>query len=202
MLHLKQLNENTRKRYVGGHELKSIAEVLALTICRLCLILKFGALESLAQRLASTLGVGKIKNADLKNGLLGFVREGIRFAFSLDSPNSEELFLGARLPFLRLLAKYIVLVRANTQQLSIIREQFNQKEDEVRSHPDFENVLANDIEAMELFRKAGKLGEFLRRRRHHRRRSLQRGFLVCIIAREQCLSPSPFAQWQHQLGPL
>jgi len=39
-------------------------------------------------------------------GLLGFMREGVRFAFSTDDPGSEEdLPLGARLSFLSIMSK-------------------------------------------------------------------------------------------------
>ena len=72
----------------------------------LLLVIQFQALEHQAQRLSASLGVGKITDAELANGLLGFVREGLRFAFSRDEPGSDEpLFLGARLPFLRLVSK-------------------------------------------------------------------------------------------------
>lgn len=65
---------------------------------------QFEVLEHKAQRLSSSLGVGKISDQNLANALLGFVREGIRFAFSLHE-NQDDLFLGARLPFLRILSK-------------------------------------------------------------------------------------------------
>jgi hypothetical protein len=71
--------------------------------------LQFQALQTQAQRLSASLGVGKLSDPILANALLGFVREGIRFAFSRDVPGSDEvLFLGARLPFLRILAKYVL----------------------------------------------------------------------------------------------
>eukprot|EP00977_Amphora_coffeiformis_P014558 scaffold4097_cov166-Amphora_coffeaeformis.AAC.15 len=122
----------------------------------------FQALEIQTHRLSNSLGVGKIKDSSLANGVLGFIREGIRFAFSRNEVGSDEpLFLGARLPFLRLLSKYLVWVRKNKRQIDIIRAQFNQKEDEVRSDHDFDQVLESDIEAMDLFRKVGNLGPFV-----------------------------------------
>lgn len=56
--------------------------------------------------------------------------------------------------------RYLVWVRKNNRQISIIRDDFNQKEDEIRSDPDYESILETDIEAMTLFRKIGNLGEF------------------------------------------
>ena len=71
--------------------------------------MQFQALENRTHRLSSSLGVGKIKDSSLANGVLGFIREGIRFAFSRSEIGSDEpLFLGARLPFLRLLSKYVI----------------------------------------------------------------------------------------------
>ena len=59
------------------------------------------------------------------------------------------------------LHRYLVWVRKKNRQLSIIRAEFNQKEYEVRTHPDYDNVLESDIEAMALFRKAGNLGAYV-----------------------------------------
>ena len=57
--------------------------------------------------------------------------------------------------------RYLVWVRKNKRQIDIIRAEFNQKEDEVRSDHEFDHVLESDIEAMEMFRKAGNLGPFV-----------------------------------------
>lgn len=56
--------------------------------------------------------------------------------------------------------RYLVWVRKNNRQISIIREDFNHKEDEVRSDPDYEDIVESDIEAMSLFRKVGNLGSY------------------------------------------
>jgi len=63
-------------------------------------------MTTLAQRLSSSLGVGKLKNQTERNTLLGFMREGVRFAFSTEDPGQDsDLPLGARLLFLCILAK-------------------------------------------------------------------------------------------------
>jgi hypothetical protein len=49
-----------------------------------------------------TLGVGKLSDSKLAPSLLGFVRNGIKFAFSHDD---GELVLGSRLSFLCILSK-------------------------------------------------------------------------------------------------
>jgi len=63
-------------------------------------------IENQAQRLSASLGVGKLSGRHLASALLGFVKEGVRFAFSTKEPGyEEELPLGAQLPFLRILTK-------------------------------------------------------------------------------------------------
>ena len=64
----------------------------------------FEDLEGLAKRLSAALGVGRIKDEKVKRALRGFLREGIRFAFSTDSPEGE-CPVGSRLAFLRVLSK-------------------------------------------------------------------------------------------------
>lgn len=59
-------------------------------------------LEQQAARLSSSLGVGKLSDAKLAPSLLGFLRNGIKFAFSYDD---GELVLGSRLSFLSILSK-------------------------------------------------------------------------------------------------
>lgn len=123
---------------------------------------KFELIEQQAKRLSSSLGVGKLSEESLQRAMLGFVREGVRFAFSTNDPNGgAPLFLGARLPFLRILSKYLNWIRKDKDQVETLREDFNQKEAELRNHPDFVDVLAEDMKALSLFRQAGNLGTFL-----------------------------------------
>lgn len=94
--------------------------------------------------------------------LLGFVMEGIRFAFSTDDPSCEEdLPLGARLPFLRILSKYLNWLRRDEECVKTIRLDLNKKEVELRNDPDFAEVYEEDLAALATFRGAGELGEFL-----------------------------------------
>ena len=63
--------------------------------------MKFEAIENRAARLSASLGVGTIRDKTLAPALVGFVREGLRYAFSTDIEGSEEtLLLGERLSFL------------------------------------------------------------------------------------------------------
>ena len=57
-------------------------------------------------RLSASLGVGTIKDKTLAPALVGFVREGIRFAFSTENEGIEDsVFPGERLTFLLPLSK-------------------------------------------------------------------------------------------------
>jgi len=62
---------------------------------------QFHMLEQQAARLSSSLGVGKLSDPKLIPSLLGFLRNGIKFAFSHD----DETVLGGRLNFLSICSK-------------------------------------------------------------------------------------------------
>lgn len=59
-------------------------------------------LEQQATRLSQSLGVGKLSDSALTQSILGFIRNGIMFAFSDDDGEYE---LGARLNFLSIVSK-------------------------------------------------------------------------------------------------
>ena len=117
-------------------------------------------LEQEAARLSGSLGVGKLPN-NLKTILLGFVKEGIRYSFSQDVAGADEtLFLGARLPFLRLMAKYLVWTRKDKEQTKILREHLDTFESALRRHKEFETVYPEDLDSIADFRKVGDLGPY------------------------------------------
>lgn len=64
---------------------------------------KFQLIEQQAAHLSKSLGVGKLSDPKLSPTLLGFVRVGVKFAFSND--DNDELLLGSRLSFLSILSK-------------------------------------------------------------------------------------------------
>jgi hypothetical protein len=69
-------------------------------------VVQFASIEHKAARLSTSLGVGKLSDKKLAPSMVGFFREGVRFAFSTDEPGyDEDLPLGARLPFLLILSK-------------------------------------------------------------------------------------------------
>ena len=79
---------------------------------------QFLDLEQQAWKLSQSLGVGKLSK-ELAPALLGFVQEGIRFAFSNtggDEDEEDEWALGTRLSFLRILVKYANWAKKNKTQ--------------------------------------------------------------------------------------
>lgn len=119
-------------------------------------------MEQRAKRLSNSLGVGKT-DAALEPMIVGFVKEGVRVAFDTNDPRNPDmpLFLGQRLPFLKLVSKYLPWVRRRPEDVENLRNFFNEKEAELRNHPEFGEVFSEDIQTMSQFRKLGNLGAFL-----------------------------------------
>merc|ERR1719215_34796 len=113
-------------------------------------------MEQQAARYSATLGVGVIKDARVKNAIVGFMREGMRFAFSLDQHRHksqdkdnedgyDDLLLGGRLSFLRVLGKYSPWIKRkgggkkgsvnnkNLEDFKLIVEELLQYEKDLRS---------------------------------------------------------------------
>lgn len=107
----------------------------------------FVSMEQTASKLSSTLGVGKITHAGLKRDLYSFFKEGIIWAFS----NGEEYFLGSRLSFLCLIGKYANWVKKDKSQLAEAKDLFLDKQHELRGHPDYGDVHAEDLNHLRAF---------------------------------------------------
>lgn len=117
---------------------------------------QFLDLEQQAWKLSQSLGVGKLSK-ELAPALLGFVQEGIRFAFSNtggDEDEGDEWALGTRLSFLRILVKYANWAKKNKAQKQSLQELLDENEISLHEHPDFGEVLDEDLEALKTFRKA------------------------------------------------
>ena len=117
---------------------------------------QFLDLEQQAWKLSQSLGVGKLSK-ELAPALLGFVQEGIRFAFSNtggDEDEEDEWALGTRLSFLRILVKYANWAKKNKTQKQSLQELLDENEISLHEHPDFGEVLDEDLEALKTFRKA------------------------------------------------
>lgn len=116
---------------------------------------QFHELEQQAWKLSQSLGVGKLSK-QLAPALLGFVQEGIRFAFS-DSDGADdedEWALGTRLSFLKILVKYANWAKKKKDHKQALNEILDENELALHDHPDFEEVHKDDLAALEAFRKA------------------------------------------------
>ncbi|CAB9499289.1 Cohesin subunit SA-3 [Seminavis robusta] len=116
----------------------------------------FKQLELKASRLAASLGVGKLRDEKMYPALFGFVREGMRYAFGSPGGDDEDENVGSRLAFLRIVMKYLTWIKQKKQKVQTLRQFFEEKESELRAHPDFGEIREEDVEAIGLVRK--KLG--------------------------------------------
>jgi cohesin complex subunit SA-1/2 len=114
----------------------------------------FHLIEQQATQLSRCLGVGKITDKKLSRALLGFLQEGVRFAFHGDKGEEDELVLGSRLPFLLILCKYSAWIKKDKQQMALMRENLNANEEELRAHPEFDDVHEDDLAALARFRES------------------------------------------------
>jgi len=121
---------------------------------------QFEALLKLASKLSSTLGMsGKIKDSSMLNALMMFVKEGIRFAFLSDDDrndgddNENDLLLGGRLSFLKVMQKYsgLVVKQLNSALRKEIVSMVERKDKEIREHKRYEEVLEEDLDAIDEF---------------------------------------------------
>ena len=79
--------------------------VVMIEISNHPLVQQLQLMEQQAARLSQSLGVGKLPPT-LRTPLVGFLKEGMRHAFSNETSEMEEpLMLGGRLTFLTLLSK-------------------------------------------------------------------------------------------------
>jgi hypothetical protein len=123
-------------------------------------LLQFELIEQQATRLSASLGVAQFKRSDTKlaKPLLGFIREGVRYAFSTDVPSDEEpLMPGGRLTFLLLLSKYLAWIKKNKEHVAEVVEDLDGREALLNEDPDYNDIHVDDLAALKAFREA--LGE-------------------------------------------
>ena len=125
---------------------------------------QFKNLQNQAQKFSSSLGVRKLSDDKLSPGLLGFMQEGIRFSFSGD----DDLLLGCRLSFLKILSKYAHWIKRDKSHLWKLAEFLHEKEIELKKQEteekenageDFEGIHEDDLEALASFRSSLGLKE-------------------------------------------
>jgi len=125
---------------------------------------QFKTLLNQAHRFSSSLGVRKLSDDSLSPALLGFMREGIRYAFVGDG----ELLPGCTLSFLSVLCKYAHWLKRNKTHLQNITEYLHEMEitlkaeakqvlEEEEEH--FDGINQDDLLALTAFRAALGLKE-------------------------------------------
>lgn len=95
----------------------------------------------------------------LSSSLLGFVRNGIKFAFS---HSDGEDYLGSRLSFLNIISKYTSWIKKNDEQLDIVCRDLEEAEESLREHPDFHEVEDDDLAMLKSFRSVLGISESTR----------------------------------------
>ncbi|KAL9183151.1 hypothetical protein ACHAXT_004938 [Thalassiosira profunda] len=116
----------------------------------------FVRLEQRASQFSGTLGAfGRLSDKKIGPALHGFVKEGIRFGFSnIDENGEETLVLGSRLSFLSLLSKYASWAKKATKEDKAKIQAFvDELETDMRRHEEFDEVHADDLECLAMFRK-------------------------------------------------
>ena len=125
---------------------------------------QFKTLLNQANKFSTSLGVRKLSDNKLSPGLLGFMREGIRYSFS----GADDLLLGCRLSFLSILSKYSHWIKRNKSQLWEIAQYLHEKETELKRQEideresageDFEGIHEDDLKALASFRSSLGLKE-------------------------------------------
>jgi len=113
---------------------------------------QFGNLEFQASRFSASLGVGKLSDPNLESAIVGFIKEGIRFAFSRTDSGDDELLLGGRLSFLSIISKYVMWVKKSEEKKIFLEEVLDAEEKILRYDQDFEEVLEEDLVTLANFR--------------------------------------------------
>ncbi|EJK58196.1 hypothetical protein THAOC_21703 [Thalassiosira oceanica] len=116
---------------------------------------QFGLLEQRASVFSQALGAfGKLSNKSvLGPALSGFMREGMRYAFSNHAEEEDEdSCLGDRLSFLLLLGKYATWIKKDKKAKGEVQTNLDELESEIREHEDFDSVEGDDVEALKKFR--------------------------------------------------
>ncbi|GAX23736.1 cohesin complex subunit SA-1/2 [Fistulifera solaris] len=114
----------------------------------------FKNLDELSRRLSASLGKAKLSKTMIL-ALRGFFRAGVEYAFLAEDPfNEGEEVVGMRLAFLRIIAKYLSHIKGDSDGKKRLLHDLNAREEELRQHPDFDQILDEDREALSAFRKA------------------------------------------------
>ncbi|CAJ1942584.1 unnamed protein product [Cylindrotheca closterium] len=114
----------------------------------------FQDIEQQARLLSRSLGVGKLSNDSVLRALTSFMKEGVRFAFDGDDGVEDEMVLGSRFPFLMVLSKYSNWAKKNKYGLEDLKQFILEKEEVLKSHPEFNDVHEDDLKALRTFKES------------------------------------------------
>ena len=93
----------------------------------------------------------------LNKPILGFLKEGIRYAFSTTVKSGhdgeEDFLLGRRLTFLLLLQDYGKWIRRNKNSIKQLQEIWSNQIQNLRADSDFDQAHKDDLSALDTFAK-------------------------------------------------
>ena len=115
---------------------------------------QFQDIEQQARLLSRSLGVGKLSNESVLRALTSFMKEGVRFAFDGDDGVEDEMVLGSRFPFLLILSRYSNWAKKNKYGLEDLKQFILEKEEVLKSHPEFNDVHEDDLKALRTFKES------------------------------------------------
>lgn len=104
--------------------------------------------------MSRSLGVGKLGDENVTRALTSFMKEGVRFAFDGDGGGEDDMVLGSRFPFLLILSKYSNWAKKNKYGLEDLKQFILDKEDALKSHPEFNEVHEDDLKALRTFKES------------------------------------------------
>jgi len=108
----------------------------------------YNGIRSQASKLSSSLGVTKLSNAKMQPAMVGFVKEGLRYAFSCgkdkDGNEDQEQF-GDRLSFLGPLKSYLSWIKKNAGHKSEIVQEYEHREKDFKSSLFYDEEVHEEV---------------------------------------------------------
>mmetsp|Transcript_15128 Transcript_15128/g.28158 ORF Transcript_15128/g.28158 Transcript_15128/m.28158 type:complete len:1016 (+) Transcript_15128:333-3380(+) len=109
---------------------------------------KYNAIRTQASKLSSSLGVTKLSNPKMSPAMVGFVREGLRYAFSCpknDAGEDDQEQFGDRLSFLGAVKPYLSWIKKEVGGKREIEGEYESREREFRSSLFFQEDVHGEI---------------------------------------------------------
>ena len=109
---------------------------------------KYNAIRTQASKLSSSLGVTKLSNPKMSPAMVGFVREGLRYAFSCpknDAGEDDQEQFGDRLSFLGAVKPYLSWIKKEVGGKREIEGEYESREREFRSSLFFQEDVHGEM---------------------------------------------------------